>query len=322
MATGQDLKKILLENAPNAKNALQLCKLANINRMTYYRYCNADTPFRKSLEKLMGTGVTNNEKIKQKEQALKIKHKVERAKKALSRKRPKTITVENQDRTPVVISLKPKYKKEGDNTKKHRKERDKKDEERFKDKPKPPSPVKGKPMPSYTEEDRLRLGFMICDLIERGSTVDNACQSIGLEKSTYYRWINVVSPLYIAELRERHTESKKVYQEVFEEEIVTIARDSMRRLIMERSVTSKTTIGEVDADGKVKPTHVRQKTEVREPNAHIVRFVVENLEESFKVPEKRSGQGASDGDIYLNKTMTEEQLEAEINKSKQKLGEL
>lgn len=170
----------------------------------------------------------------------------------------------------------------------------------------------------FSAEDRWQFGVKVCELVEQGVTVANACEGIGLDKATFYRWLNPISTTHIKELKDRYEEAKAVFSQFYDEELLTIGRDSMRRLATDREITLTTKRGTVAEGGKIIVSEVKTQTKVIEPNAHIVKKVMETLHPTFKPQEK----GTEEENPYFYREKSDEQLAAEIELTRKKLAEL
>lgn len=167
-----------------------------------------------------------------------------------------------------------------------------------------------------TPQERYEQGAKICEMIEMGVTIQNACEAIGMDSSNFYRWTNPMSASYIEELALRLNDAKHVYNTRYKEELLVLARDSMRLLAQDRTVTNTVKIGRADSSGKVIPHTIKTDTKTIAPNPSIVTTIMKTLHDDFK----EDAGSKKEQDPYNLRHLSDEALEQQMEEIQRKLA--
>lgn len=268
----------LVSKAPDFKSIGALCKGIGIGRATAYRYFEEDPNLKLEVEEVLGQDC-----IIVKAETIKPRRKTKAQKRETRKKPTKKVSRKVEETTqtkstakPVTVTFNPKDQR----------------------------------LPMTDAKDRLRIGKQICELIEKGSTVKQACEICGTAYNTFYRWVNAQYDLFVPELAEIYAESRTTFDLMMDDEIVMNARQLLAKLSSEQEITNVTKIGKVNSKGEVKAHMVRQDTRRVLPSLAVARFILEKVTaEKFGTPEERRlSASADDMNVdykHRHKTMAE-----------------
>ncbi len=282
-------KTIVLRSAANYRDIAMLCRELSIARKTLYRYFEDDALFKKNVKELIGKNyISETGKLKGERDKENIKKQKYRSQKKVTSdgifgtKRD----IPNKNRTTLTITVEiPKRQTRND---------------------------------KYTPAERLKVIESICNIFERGVSLEDACIACKINKNTFYRWINPNNTVYCETGLRLYKETKAVLTAIMADNQVFKASKSMTAMLSVREVVEIVKLGKIGNDGKVKPHTIRQITKTIEPSVALIRMVMERLSKSNRHTEKIIQDNIPSDDIYFLRSLTDEQIAAEMLKCKSK----
>lgn len=283
-------KLYLLRYAPKVRDMTSLAKLCGVARQSIYRYLD-DHIFKAELEKVLGARVGEVSPIpfdKFCERAME-KGEVQIDAKAINNLKKKAFrTVPTEVKTLRIKVMKEKPKGGGGKIKR---------------------------------ENALVIATGICGLVAKGVTVMDACEAHQLNPDKFYDWMSTGRAIYSQAIRTMYDEAKLKWRTKHNDDLVTVARKSLSRLVADVEYTDTIKIGRIERDpvsgaSITIPTMVKQTTKKREAKLEAIKMVMGILDEDFspKQAEKSDKQKES------IKFVSDEELDQLIEEAKKTAG--
>lgn len=94
---------------------------------------------------------------------------------------------------------------------------------------------KGQPQTHYTEEEKIRLGKLVCELYEsQGATLESCCKAVGISDRLFRLWA-----VQVSEVSEAYKKVKAVQDQIFWDRIKPIAKTAFERLLSGETKTER-----------------------------------------------------------------------------------
>jgi len=140
-------------------------------------------------------------------------------------------------------------------------------------------------------------------------TLESCCKSQGISDRTFNRWIKDVS-----ELSDIFKEYKKMLFDATKTELKEIALRGLKKVIQERTITTKRTVVKIGEDGTARPSEVITAEINIQPNVAAIIFVLTNTDhENWKNTKHHEAKILSAHLVSKKEieNMTDEELENE-----------
>lgn len=171
-------------------------------------------------------------------------------------------------------------------------------------------PIKKQQAKKYSYDEKVTIVNFIGSLYATGKwTFESCCKSQGISDRTFNRWIKDVS-----ELSDIFKEYKEMLVDVKKTDLKEIALRGLKKIIQERTVTTKRTVIKIGEDGTARPSEVITAEINIQPNVAAVIFVLTNLDpENWKNTKHYEAKvfSAHLGSKKDIENMTDEELENE-----------
>lgn len=308
-------KNRVLNKAPYYDSITSLSEGEGISRKSIYRYFSSDKAYEKSVKKVLGTkmsGITIQDTVRN----------VGMTDKAKNKTRLRTINPDPSIRSSNEGILKADdiLKSMGHSVDKSNtehsvissgKEASKRSSKMLANN-KVTIEVARIPPKNRTLEQKIYLGFKVCESMEKHVSVTDACLACGIAEATFYRWVNPKNREYIEDVGMRFIEAKDHVKYIDHETLTALAKAALKDGLTERQVTETRTFGTVNKTGKVVPRTVAQTTKTQTPSIAHVRFVLENLAGDFsrKIEDKETDEDLA----YTPMEVLDEEYEATLKK--------
>lgn len=173
----------------------------------------------------------------------------------------------------------------------------------------------------FTKAQKVKITKDILEMYKDGiHTLTSCCEAKGVNPSSFFKWkCSSSGRHYVAEVERIFKEATEVRDFTFKAKLKDGARGALLRLITGHTYEEVTTEVKQDADGTTKPVSIKKVKKEVQPNATAVIFALKNTDsETFKDEVQNTGV------ITHNHTygdLSDEELEAELEKAKKQLGE-
>lgn len=169
----------------------------------------------------------------------------------------------------------------------------------------------------FTEEEKWRVLHSVGGLLIANKwTFESIVGSQGIDVRTFRRWL-IKTP----EMSDAFNKYKEQLKEVHKKELKTKAEKGLMVLLTERTVTTKRTVVDINADGTVTPKRIITIESVIPPNPAAVFFALTNIDpENWRHVQYHEAKVMA-GTVNKNiENMTDKQLDAEIARLSEALG--
>lgn len=94
---------------------------------------------------------------------------------------------------------------------------------------------KGEPQIKHTDEEKLKIGLLVCQLYEsQGATLESCCEAAGVPVRTFRLWA-----VQLAELADAYKKVKAVQDQIFWDRLKPIAKSAFERLLTGETKTER-----------------------------------------------------------------------------------
>lgn len=130
---------------------------------------------------------------------------------------------------------------------------------------------KGQSQTHYTDEDKTRLGKLVCELYEsQGATIESCCKSVGISDRLFRLWA-----VQVSEVSEAYKKAKAVQDQVFWDRLKPIAKTAFERLLTGETKTETKTENGNGANGPFEKESIT-KSEIL-PNPTVTIFAMKGV---------------------------------------------
>jgi len=158
----------------------------------------------------------------------------------------------------------------------------------------------------YKEEERERMIELICYAYELGVSIHESCKALEVHPSTFFKWVNLDSPIGLKYASDRFKLAKQTRQSLHNEELTFQARTQLSEKLKERKVTNTTLVYEIkggDETAVLKERRESEKTYMPEMSA--IALTLNNLDPDFR-------KATAGGQMIQDERDLEEKDEAEL----------
>jgi len=131
---------------------------------------------------------------------------------------------------------------------------------------------KGEPQKKYTDEEKLKIGLLVCDLYEsQGATIESCCNAAGVSVAAFRLWA-----VQLGELGEAYKKAKALQDQIFWDRLKPIAKSAFERLLTGEAKTEVKNEYEGEGEEKKLKKHIKTTSEIL-PNPTVTIFAMKGV---------------------------------------------